>query len=137
MIIDASNQIVGRMATRVAKLALMGETIDIVNAEKAIITGRKEAVYQKYKRFSDMGHHVKGPFIHRSPDKFLRRIIRGMLPYKQPKGKDAYDRIKCHKSVPENMQGKSFESFKEASGNRLTTLNYVSVGQVCKHLGGR
>ena len=38
MIIDATELIVGRFATVAAKKALLGERIDIINCEKAIIT---------------------------------------------------------------------------------------------------
>ena len=49
MIIDATNLLVGRLATVVAKKALLGGKIDIVNAEKAIISGPKRLVINKYK----------------------------------------------------------------------------------------
>ena len=39
VVIDAENAVVGRLASRVAKLALMGEDVLVVNAEKAIMTG--------------------------------------------------------------------------------------------------
>jgi len=41
MIIDATNLIAGRLATFVAKKALLGEEIEIVNSEKAVLTGKK------------------------------------------------------------------------------------------------
>ena len=48
MIIDANNLILGRMATFIAKQALLGEDIKIVNCEKAVITGdRKEILLKK------------------------------------------------------------------------------------------
>ena len=50
MIIDASNLIAGRIATVVAKKALLGETIDIVNSEKAIVTGSKTQVFARFKQ---------------------------------------------------------------------------------------
>ena len=37
MIIDAKNLVLGRMATVVAKEALLGEKIDIINCEKAVV----------------------------------------------------------------------------------------------------
>jgi len=53
MIVDASNMILGRMVSYVAKKALLGEKVDIVNCEKAVITGngaqglQKDLLYQK------------------------------------------------------------------------------------------
>ena len=42
MIIDAKDMIVGRFATVAAKKALLGEKVDIINCESAIITGNKK-----------------------------------------------------------------------------------------------
>ena len=38
---DAEQMIVGRLGAKVAKAALLGEDVIIVNAEKAVITGDK------------------------------------------------------------------------------------------------
>ena len=45
MIIDAKDLIAGRMGAFVAKQLLLGETVDIVNAEKAVISGKKNVVF--------------------------------------------------------------------------------------------
>ena len=42
MIIDATNIILGRLASFAAKHALLGETIEIINCENAVITGNKK-----------------------------------------------------------------------------------------------
>ena len=49
MIIDAKDLIAGRIATVEAKKALLGEEVSIVNAELAVITGRKKNIMEKYK----------------------------------------------------------------------------------------
>ena len=49
MILDATNLILGRMATAVAKKALLGEKIDIVNCENAVISGNKYQILERYK----------------------------------------------------------------------------------------
>jgi ribosomal protein L13 len=48
LIVDATQQIVGRLASKVAKASLMGHTIHVVNCEKAIISGKKEVTFSKY-----------------------------------------------------------------------------------------
>ena len=55
MIIDASDMILGRLATYVAKKALLGEKVDIVNCEKAVITGNKKSIFEKYKQRNERG----------------------------------------------------------------------------------
>jgi large subunit ribosomal protein L13 len=137
MIIDATDLIVGRLASSVAKRALLGEKIDIVNCEKAVITGNRAYVLSEYKRRRDMGTWAKGPFFRRSADRLLRRTIRGMLPYKQEKGKTAFKRIMCWKGVPDPFANQKIESIKAAHVSKVPNLNYVSLGEIVKHLGGK
>ena len=137
MIINAENLILGRMASFVAKKALLGEKVDIVNCEKAIITGTKTRIVEKYKRIADLGTQFKGPFLKRLPDRFVRRVVRGMIPYHQGRGREAYQRVMCYISVPNEFQGKELETVKEADISRVKSLKYMSVGDVCKALRGK
>jgi large subunit ribosomal protein L13 len=138
MIIDATNMIAGRIASFAAKQALLGEKVDIINCEKAVISGRKEDVLHKYwYRGRDMGGPVKGPFLSRMPDRFVRRIVRGMIPLDRTRGKEAYKRVMCYIGVPEEFKGKAVEKIKGADAKKLTTLKTVSVSEICKHMGGR
>ena len=137
MIIDANNLIVGRIATVVAKRALLGEQVDVVNCANSIFTGRREMVLSRFKRFRDMGNHTKGPFIHRNPAKIVKRVIRGMLPHRQPKGREAFKRIKCYSFVPENMKDQKMETIEVADKKKLSTKHYISVGEISKLLGGK
>lgn len=137
MIIDATNLIVGRIGSFAAKKALLGEKVDIINCEKAIITGSKESVFAKYKRKQQMGTPRKGPFLLRLPDRFVRRIIKGMLPLDRARGKDAYKKVMCYIGAPEEFKGKSTTQVPGANADKLTSLKKVSVEQICKFLGGK
>ena len=89
---DADGMVIGRLASKVAKAALLGDRVVIVNAEKAIITGARRTVIEAYKEKFNIRTSYnprKGPFHHRRPDKLVRRIVRGMLPYPKPRGKAA------------------------------------------------
>ena len=134
MIINAENSILGRMATYACKKALLGEKIDIVNCEKAIITGSKEEIVEKYRKRAELGGPFKGPFISRLPDKFVRRVIRGMLPYKQGKGREAFKRIMCYVSMPNEFHDKKIEKIKEADISRVKSLKYTTVYELCRAL---
>ena len=46
VVVDASNQRLGRMASRIAKMLLLGMNVIVVNAEKAVITGKKKAILE-------------------------------------------------------------------------------------------
>jgi large subunit ribosomal protein L13 len=137
MIIDAENALLGRLATVVAKKSLQGETINIVNCEKAIISGDKKKLLKEYKRKYNMGTHTTGPYIPKTPERFVKRSIRGMLPYKKPRGREAFSRIKCFRSLPEEFANEEIEKIQSASASRLKTLKYLSVEKICKFLGGR
>ncbi len=136
MIVDATNQIVGRLGTFVAKKALLGETIDIVNAENAVISGKKQMVFLKYKQNVERGTWAKGPHYKRDPDMLLKRLIRNMLPHKTSRGRTALDNIKCWIGVPDQFKDKPVESFKEANSAKLT-VNTVSVKELSRFLGGK
>ena len=136
MIVDAKDQIFGRMANFAAKKALLGENIDIINCEKAVITGSRHYIIRKYNIRRARGQPTKGPFLPRRPDLFVRRAVRGMLPRKKERGKIAYSRIKCHIGAPEKLTGKIFKPEK-AHISKLPSLKYMYVEELCKLLGAR
>ncbi len=131
-VIDSTNLIVGRLATQVSKRALLGEKIDIVNCEKAILTGRKESILKKYRERRDRGNPLKGPFISFMPDRFVRRIIRGMLPYKQEKGRLAFERVMCYIGIPEKLKDKKKETIKEADVTNSKNTKFIDVDTLTK-----
>ncbi|NQU98079.1 50S ribosomal protein L13 [Candidatus Woesearchaeota archaeon] len=137
MILDATDLILGRFATVAAKKSLQGEKVDIVNCEQAVIVGRKQEILAKYKNRRERGAPLVGPYFPRIADRFVRRSIRGMLPYKQPKGKEAFKRIMCYKGMPKDFQDKKAETIKEANLIKLSHTKYVTVKNVCTFLGGK
>ena len=137
MIIDANNLIVGRMAAVAAKKALLGEKVDIVNCEKAIMTGDKKNILLRYRKKRKMGTPKKGPFYFRRPDMFVRRIIRGMLPYKQEKGRKAFERIMCYIDIPEAFKDKTLETIDKVHIRKVPNLKKVYVKDICMEIGGK
>ncbi len=135
--IDATDAIVGRLASYVAKQALLGNAVNIFNCEKAVISGKPSAIHEKYRhRIFDTGQPNKGPFISRMPDRFVRRIIRGMVEHKQGRGKEAFDRIMCYLGVPVAFKDRKLVKVaKEVS--ELPNLKYQTIGELCVSLGGR
>ena len=59
---DATNQILGRMSTRIAKELLMGETVHLINCEKACISGDPEVTKKHYLERRQRGDPHHGPF---------------------------------------------------------------------------
>ena len=136
-IIDAKDLIIGRFATIAAKQALLGEEVIIINCEKAIVTGGRENIIAKYKRKREMGTHAVGPFMPRTPDRIIKRLVRGMLPYKQAKGDAAFKRIKCYNGTPEVFEGKETLIIREANNSKMPNLRYMTIGNVAKILGNK
>jgi large subunit ribosomal protein L13 len=137
MIIDANNLILGRISTFAAKKALLGEKIDIINCEECVITGKKASVFKKFDRFLSMGVPAKGPFNYKTPERLVKRSIRGMLPYKKERGIEAFKNIKCHRGVPLALKGQKYETLKGANIDKVPNLNFVKVRDICIHIGGK
>lgn len=136
-IIDATDLIIGRLATRVAKSLLLGEEIVIVNSEKAIITGPKEKVFEKFKQNRERGIPMNGPYQPKRADHILKRTVRGMLPYKQEKGESALKRLTCFISVPEQYGESKFETIEEANIAKSGSIQYVDLLTISKLLGAK
>ncbi|MEA3378743.1 MAG: 50S ribosomal protein L13 [Nanoarchaeota archaeon] len=137
MIIDGTDIIIGRLAAYVAKKSLEGEKIDIINAEKTIITGSKKDVFGKYKHRRERGTPSAGPFFPRKANLILKRTIRGMLPYKKSRGEEALKRIKCFIGVPKIFEGKEFKTLKSLSIAKLETKKYLTLSKLAKLLGAK
>jgi large subunit ribosomal protein L13 len=134
VIIDAKGLVLGRMASIVARRLLQGETIMVVNAEKAVMSGKKQSRVKEAKTFLEVGHPKKGPFHPRRPDRIVRRTIRGMLPWKKPKGKQAYKRLRVFIDIPEELKGKEMQTMPEVSADNLK-CSYTTVGELAKEIG--
>ena len=135
MIIDASNLLLGRMATHVAKEILNGENVEIVNCEKAIISGSRRNIIEKYSARTKRGTPFHGPFYPRREEMVVRRAVRGMLPFKEIRGQDAFRRLKCYTGLPESLKEKKLETIKEASVSRLGKAGYVTIADISKEMG--
>ncbi len=134
MVVDATGLILGRMASIIAKRLLQGEAIIVVNAEKAVISGGRQSRVKEAKAFLDVGHPRKGPFHPRSPDRIVRRTVRGMLPRRKPKGQQAYKRLRVFLSVPKGFESKELQTIHGAKAEKLR-CPYVSVGEIARDIG--
>ncbi len=135
-VIDASNHILGRLSSYIAKRLLEGEKIVVVNAEKAIITGNPENVFERYKEKYDRGSKEKGPYFPRHPEKIFKRTVRGMLPWKSKRGREAYRRLRVFIGIPEELRGKNFEKIDVALYEKISkTQRYVYLRDVSRFLG--
>jgi large subunit ribosomal protein L13 len=110
-VIDASDKVLGRLATRIAAL-LMGKTkptftkhvdagdfVIVLNAEKVAVTGRKreQKVYRHHT--GHIGSLVERPFaemIENRPEEIIELAVRRMLP-KSRLGRRMFSKLKVYR----------------------------------------
>ena len=138
-VINGDGMLLGRLASLVAQRGLAGEEIAIVNVENAVISGSRARVLANYRHKRERGASGShwGPFVPRRPDHLMKRTIRGMLPYKRPRGVEAMRRIKCYVGVPAGLVGMEMEVPEEAHMNRLNNPNHITLGAVSIFLGAK
>ncbi len=136
MVIDADGVVLGRAATHIAKALLtnMDTEVIVVNAEKAVITGGSKSIEALYHLRRTRGKERFGPFYPTRPERLFKRSVRGMLPYKQDRGRRAYRRLKCYVGVPKEFAGVKAEKPKHATTVR--TSRYMTLAQVSNSISG-
>ena len=135
IVVDASECIMGRLASSVAKSLLNGEQVHVINAENAVISGTKEMVFGEYIEKRNLNHPRKGPFYPRMPHRMLKRAIRGMIPYQKPRGREAFKRLKVDVGTPLSLKEEKTQTIDNAKMNNSS--NYVKLGEVSKILGAK
>jgi len=139
VVVDATNHVVGRLASVVAKWALEGRRVVIINAERAVVTGDFNMVLNWYKtRVSEWLTHYNpekaGPKIPRKPDRILRRVIRGMLPRKSGRGREALRRVRVFMGVPPQYVNADKVVIKGALLSIRPGAKYVTLEELWKHI---
>ena len=126
IIIDGANATLGRLASYAAKQALMGKEIVIINANDVVIIGNRNNILEKYVIIVKKGgSSLKGPKISRTPERLLKRTIRGMLPHKKGRGEDAVDKIKCYNETPEE-----FKNSKKIIAGKIKTGKFMKLSEL-------
>ncbi len=138
MLLDAKNQILGRLASYAAKQALSGEMVVVLNAEKAVISGRRKNIVEEAKRRLEtrtLANQTTAPVHQRRPDLYLRRVIRGMLPWKKARGKAAFHRVLVFMGVPEEYSSKNPARVPGADASKLASA-YMTLADLATEIGG-
>ena len=109
VVVDATDQVLGRLCTKVAKLLRgkykpnftphvdCGDNVIIINADKIKLTGKKwtDRVYYSYTGYPGGQREQTPASIMAKPngaDKLLHRVVKGMLP-KGPLGRQMYTKL--------------------------------------------
>jgi len=142
-LLDAKNKILGRFCSQVAKRALLGERIVVINSKDSIISGNKSNIHEKYLtklNISTATNPRRGPFWPRRPDNFMRNVIKKMLPRKKLRGKEALRRVHVYISdIPERYKGRYQKlipgDVPNADITRLFYNKYITLENLCLRIG--
>ncbi|MHC3438072.1 50S ribosomal protein L13 [Natrialbaceae archaeon A-gly3] len=134
VVVDARDCILGRVASQVAQRALDGERVAVVNAEDAVITGDKEDVFGTYRKRAEVGSD-RGPYYPKRPDTIFKRSIRGMLPYKKQRGREAFENVRVYVGNPYEDDERDAEILDDTSLDRLSNIRFVHLHEVSEQLG--
>lgn len=139
MVVDCRDRVMGRLGSQVAKMLLNGNRVVLINSEKLFIIGHIRNLLANYKRrfeLQDKANPEHSPYWSRRPDLFVKRVIRGMLPYKQPKGKKAFKLLRVYVGVPEEFKGAKVVEIKTKTPEQVFEST-VYVDQMLRKLGYR
>merc|ERR1712019_206764 len=103
VVIDGRGHLMGRLASIVAKNILNGNKVVVVRTEGINMSGnfyRNKLKYLKFLRLRCNVKPLRGPFHFRAPGKIFWRTVRGMIPHKTERGKDAMKRLQTFEGVP-------------------------------------
>ncbi len=127
IVYDGSQVALGRLASNVAKQALLGKNVVVVNCEKVLVSGARKTTVEAYKEIrAKGGYSQKGPYFPTQPAMIVKRTIRGMLSYKEGRGAQAFKKIKCYEGVPKEFAESQKESLNKANHISTTSLKEIS-----------
>ncbi|PSQ12826.1 50S ribosomal protein L13 [Halobacteriales archaeon QS_5_70_15] len=139
LVVDARDCILGRVASQVAERVLDGQRVAVVNAERAVITGSEEDVMSVFRQRREVGSD-RGPYYPKRPDRIFKRSIRGMLPYKESRGREAFENVRVYVGNPyeegaATPRGGNAEVLEGTSLDRLSNIKFLTLGEVSEGLG--
>ena len=128
-VIEGKGVALGMLASFVAKEALRGEEINVINCNQVIISGNYKMIKKEFEeKRSRFGHSQKGPKHPATSEKIVKRTIRGMLPnFRVGRGSEAFKRIKCFSQIP-----KEFQEVKPVVISKDRKIKYSEVKEFTK-----
>jgi len=133
-VVNAEGLILGRMSSKIAKRLLNGEDVIIVNAEKAVLSGKRKSKIAEAKEFLEVGAPERGPFHYRRPDRIVLKTVKGMLPTKQERGKKALEKLRVFMGIPDELKTQKIETLSEAQASKLKGPQFT-LAELAKEIG--
>ncbi len=117
-VVDATDQILGRLASKVAKILRgknrpdytphvdCGDNVIIINAEKVSLTGNKinDKVYVRHSGYPG-GQRIQNPseILAKYPERLIEKAVKGMLP-KNRLGRKLFTNLKVYVGPEHNQE---------------------------------
>ncbi|CAG9830400.1 unnamed protein product [Diabrotica balteata] len=95
--------LLGRLAAIVSKALLEGNKVTVVRCEQLNISGnfyRNKLKCMSFLRKRCNVNPARGPFHFRAPSRIFWKTVRGMLPHRSERGKQALRRLKAYEGIP-------------------------------------
>lgn len=125
LLVDATDQVVGRLAARIAMVLRgkhkpyftphidCGDNVVVINAEKVVFTGNKleDKEYVRHSGYPG-GQRRRNPaeVFAKFPERVLENAVRGMLP-KNRLGRDLFRNLYVYSGTEHNQQGQQPRAF--------------------------
>ena len=132
--IDGKGLIFGRVASRIAKAVIEGEEVNLINAEEMVISGNPKEIVAKFhtrRLLQNKGTPEHSPRWSKVPHLLVKRMIRGMLPHKEARGRAAFRRLMVYSGNPKKLEaGERLEGAELKRGSR-----FIRVIDLCRMIG--
>ncbi|MCX8184317.1 MAG: 50S ribosomal protein L13 [Sulfolobales archaeon] len=142
VLIDAEGLVLGRLASVVAKLLMRGYKVYVVNAEKAVVSGKPQIVKESYALWFEIktlrNPEKWSPHRPRNPISIVKYSVRGMLPKSPFKKILLLKRLKVYVGYPEELKKAKLQLVDVSTAcSRRLGHKYVTIGEVARYLGWR
>lgn len=134
LVVDGTNMVFGRAASQIAKRLLLGEEVHLVNAEKLVILGNPDQISERYlvkRGLKNKGNPERSPKWPRLPHFLVKRMIRGMLPRKSSRGKDALRRLMAYTGNPKKLE----QNLKLEKASFDGISKHMTIHDLCRKMG--
>merc|ERR1719213_208522 len=142
IIIDGKGHLMGRLASRIAWSLLRGQKVVVVRCEQLNISGslfRNKLTFHEFLRKANNTNPRRNFKHYRSPSRIFWRVLRGMIPHKEARGKAALQRLKVFEGVPYPYDAKKRMVVPQAlKVLRIKSFrNTCVIGDLCNQVGWR
>ncbi len=139
IIVDAEDALLGRLASNVAKLLLMGFKVHVINIEKAVVSGNRKMVIDSYKLLLNVKTHrnpyrqsMKRP---RNPIAIFKSSVKNMLPKHNWRRVILLKNVKAYIGIPREFSGRELIKIVDIDAKNIKRRTVVRVLEIAKALG--